>query len=306
MANMRRRNVIPLAVVFFGLLGLGLIAGLHTYPKLQQAMNYKTPAHQLCTVTKRDAAKGCVQVDLMYFPYSSACVYKNGKPSVLLGNVEQSKYLTSYEVGSQHACYHPAEDLAQITFDSPPRAEGLILSFTLLLPFGFLIAVGSVMLMYKPKPKIDTMVQRTEKMIRTHDMKVKKLNEDNLKEIATLKGKIEREQEKRLQFVTELTQERSERLRQYDDLKDDLIKDFGRIEDKLGLNTGGITGNGILPIPSSVSERKKAQNKNEYEGLIAFANQTKRRQSTAIDAERQRQDELFKKRLAERRKKNRL
>ena len=37
--------------------------------------------------------------------------------------------------------------------------------------------------------------------------------EDNLKEIATLKGKIEREQEKRLQFVTELTQERAERLR---------------------------------------------------------------------------------------------
>ena len=107
-----------------------------------------------------------------------------------------------------------------------------------------------------------------------------------------------------------MTQERSERLRQYDDLKDDLIKDFGRLEEKVGLGKGDITGSGIHPIPSSAQlqagrRRQTALNSgknNELDGLVNFANQTKRRQSTAMDAERQRQDELFKKRLAERRK----
>jgi hypothetical protein len=93
-------------------------------------------------------------------------------------------------------------------------------------------------------------------------------------------------------------------------LKDDLIKDFGRLEEKVGLGQGDITRSGILPIPSSAQlqqqsgrRRQQAQQKNnELDGLVDFANQTKRRQSTAMDAERQRQDEIFKQRLAERRK----
>ena len=41
---------------------------------------------------------------------------------------------------------------------------------------------------------------------------------------------------------------------------------------------------------------------NDFGGLLDSAKKTKRRQSTALDAERQRQDEIFKKKLAERRK----
>ena len=299
--------MLPLSLLLFGLMGLGLIVGLHTYPKLNVASTYKSPSHQLCSVTNRDVSRGCVNVKLMYSPYSEVCVYKHGDPTTAtsLGGVKISQYLSSYDVGSQHTCYHPSEDLSKLTFDSPPRSDGLFFSFTILLPFFLMTLTACALLLHTPKPKIDTMVQRTEKMIVNHDKKVKKQNEENLKEIATLKGKIEREQEKRLQFVTELTQERSERLRQYDDLKDDLIKDFSRIEDKLGLRKGDISGSGILPIPSSVPERRKPA-KDDFEGLIDFAKQNKRRQSNAIDAERQRQDELFKKRLAERRKKNRV
>jgi len=215
-------------------------------------------------------------------------------------------------VGSQHPCYYPSEDVGKITFDSPARVDGLLFSFTILLPFVLMTMVSFVLLLRVPKPHFDTMVQRTEKLIATHDKKMKKQNEDNLKEIAVLRGKIEREQEKRLQFVTELTQERGERIRQYDDLKDDLIKDFSRVEDKLGLRKGEVSGSSL--IPGSYSERTERRKKTPLEskaksqagGLIDFANQTKRRQSTAIDAERQRQDDLFKKRLAERRKKNQL
>ena len=53
----RRTSVLPLSVLFFGLLGMALIIGLHTYPKINQAMTYKPPEHQLCTVTKRDVLK---------------------------------------------------------------------------------------------------------------------------------------------------------------------------------------------------------------------------------------------------------
>ncbi len=125
------------------------------------------------------------------------------------------RYLTSYDVGSQHACFYPSGELEKITFDSPVRVDGLLFSFTLLLPFVLMAMIALVLLLHTPKPHFDTMVQRTEKMIATHDKKTKKQNEDNLKEIAVLRGKIEREQEKRLQFVTELTQERGERIRQY-------------------------------------------------------------------------------------------
>lgn len=113
------------------------------------------------------------------------------------------------------------------------------------------------------------------------------------------------------QFVTELTQERAERLRQYDDLKDDLIQDFARVEDKLGLQDGQIRrGAGVLPIPSQYGyedrSRPRASRgksaKGEVGGLLDTANKSKRRQSTALDAERNRQEQLFKKKLAERRK----
>lgn len=130
----------------------------------------------------------CVQVDLLYQPYSSVCVHKNGDPNLVLGNQERSKYLAAYEVGSQHACFHPVGDLERITFNSPPRVDGLILSFTILMPFVFITLSGCVLLLHKPKPKIDTMVQRTEKMIQNHDKKVKKQKEDHLKEIAMLKA----------------------------------------------------------------------------------------------------------------------
>ncbi len=97
----------------------------------------------------------------------------------------------------------------------------------------------------------------------------------------------------------------------YDDLKDDLIKDFSRVEDKLGLRKGEVSGSSL--VPGSYSERAERRKKapsgaqaKSAGGLIDLANQTKRRQSTAIDAERQRQDDLFQKRLAERRKKNQL
>ena len=129
-----------------------------------------------------------MQVDLLYHPYSSACVHKNGDPNLVLGNQARSDYLASYEVGSQHACFYPKDDLAKITFNAPPRVEGLILSFTILMPFAFITLSGCVLLLRKPKPKIDTMVQRTEKMIQNHDKKVKKQNEDHLKEIAMLKA----------------------------------------------------------------------------------------------------------------------
>ena len=79
-------------------------------------------------------------------------------------------------------------DLERITFNSPPRVDGLILSFTILMPFVFITLSGCVLLLHKPKPKIDTMVQRTEKMIQNHDKKVKKQKEDHLKEIAMLKA----------------------------------------------------------------------------------------------------------------------
>lgn len=113
------------------------------------------------------------------------------------------------------------------------------------------------------------------------------------------------------QIVTELTQERAERLRQYDDLKDDLIQDFARVEDKLGLQDGQIRrGAGVLPIPSQYGyedrSRPRASRgksaKGEVGGLLDTANKSKRRQSTALDAERNRQEQLFKKKLAERRK----
>ena len=231
----------------------------------------------------------------MYDPYGETCVYRNGDSSLVgaMQGTSLAQYLNSYDVGSQHTCYYPkAEGVAKMTFNSPARSEGLIFSFTILLPFVFVTLTSCFLLLNKPKPHLTTMVQRTEKLIEKHDRKVKKLKEDKLKEIATLKGKIEREQEKRLQFVTELTQERAERLRQYDDLKDDLIKDFSRVEEKLNLKKGDISGSGILPHTPT---RPGA-------GLLDVAKKTKRRQSTAIDAERQRQDEIFKKKLAERRR----
>ena len=138
----------------------------------------------------------------MYDPYGETCVYRNGDSS-LVGTTQGTtlaQYLNSYDVGSQHMCYYPkAEGVAKMTFNSPARSEGLIFSFTILLPFVFVTLTSCFLLLNKPKPHLTTMVQRTEKLIEKHDRKVKKLNEDNLKEIATLKGKIEREQEKRLQ-----------------------------------------------------------------------------------------------------------
>ncbi|QDZ20513.1 hypothetical protein HOP50_04g30310 [Chloropicon primus] len=311
----KRRKVFPLGLVFAGFLGIACIVGLDTYPKMSQAVNYSPPKQQLCTVSNRDPSRGCVEVSLMYNPYGEACVFKGGDPTTKLEGIEMTKYLNKYDVGAQHTCYHPKDDVSRITFAHPPRPEGLLLSFTILLPFVLLVLLGTVMLGHKPRPKIETMVKRTEKLIARHDKKTKNLNEDNLKEIATLKGKIEREQEKRLQFVTELTQERAERLRQYDDLKDDLIRDFSRVEEKLGLEDGVIRkSSGLLPIPSqykgkgSREERKGKggkKTKSDFGGLLDTAKQSKRRQSTALDAERQRQDDIFKKKLAERRK-NRL
>ena len=136
---------------------------------------------------------------LMYAPYAEACVYKNGDNTVILQGQPMTEYLNKFDVGAQHTCYHPVGNVNKITFTAPPRSDGLLLSFTMLLPFVLLCLFAAVLHLHKPKPAIETMVKRTEKLIERHDRKTKKLNEDNLKEIATLKGKIEREQEKRLQ-----------------------------------------------------------------------------------------------------------
>ena len=54
---MRRRQVVPLALAFAGLLGISCIVGLDTYPKMSQAINFEPPKHQLCTVTNRDPSR---------------------------------------------------------------------------------------------------------------------------------------------------------------------------------------------------------------------------------------------------------
>ena len=54
---MRRRNVLPLSMLFCGLLGMALITGLDMYPKLIRAITYKAPTQQLCTVKDRDPAR---------------------------------------------------------------------------------------------------------------------------------------------------------------------------------------------------------------------------------------------------------
>ena len=201
---MRRKTILPLALLFAGLLGMGLILGLDTVPKLNVAINYKVPTHQMCSVFNRDVQRGCVEVQLLYSPYGNACVYPQGSAAVAtaLGGVKLNEYLRAYDVGSQHPCYYPSEDVGKITFDSPARVDGLLFSFTILLPFVLMTMVSFVLLLRVPKPHFDTMVQRTEKLIATHDKKMKKQNEDNLKEIAVLRGKIEREQEKRLQVIS--------------------------------------------------------------------------------------------------------
>ncbi len=87
---MRRRNILPLGLLFAGLLGMSLILGLDTVPKLGVAINYKPPMHQMCSVFNRDVKRGCVEVTLLYAPYSNACVYPSGSPAkaTALGGVK--------------------------------------------------------------------------------------------------------------------------------------------------------------------------------------------------------------------------
>ena len=97
--------------------------------------------------------------------------------------------------------------------------------------------------------------------------------------------------------MSELGQERSERLRQYDDLRDDLTRDFERMEILLNQNRGDAKP----PIKSSISNRKSSDKK-DLPTILQQAKQVKIKQNSAIEAERQRQDEIFQKKLAEKRK----
>ena len=122
-------------------------------------------------------------------------------------------------------------------------------------------------------------------------------------------GKIEREQEKRLQFVTELSQERNERLRQYDDLRDDLERDFQRIEDHLSIKDGA--------QKRSASRKKAAASEatglgspqralSSVTDLLKGAQDARKKQSSAVEAERKRQEAQLRKKLADRKARNRV
>ena len=108
----------------------------------------------------------------MYAPYGEACVYKNGDNTVILQGQPMTEYLNKFDVGAQHTCYHPVGNVNKITFTAPPRSDGLLLSFTMLLPFVLLCLFAAVLHLHKPKPAIETMVRNMRMYISRKNFKV--------------------------------------------------------------------------------------------------------------------------------------
>ncbi len=189
--NLGKRKVRALAALVLGVLSLFVLFGLVTFPNLQSAMSYTAPVRQFCTVTFRNADDGCVEVTLLYSPYTSHCVYKNGDPqsSALLSAQEITDYLASYDINSEHPCYYPKSQEEFITFDSPKRPGHVVLSIVALFPFVFIVTAAGAIYLQKPKPVdyTEKMIQKAERMIVQHDKKMKRQNEENIKEMGSLR-----------------------------------------------------------------------------------------------------------------------
>ena len=260
----RRRRILLATALFFISLALILVSVYFTYPQVKIAWARPIPTQNICEVVEHDRRKMCVGVRFLHHPFGDHCIFKD----FAVQNPPEEDVIVFFKqkkMGREYPCYYFTDD-SRATFDSPPTDDLAVVSVATLVPILFVFFYVSWLLLLEVRKfkNPEKYLEVAEREMAKHEKRMEQFDIESQRKIAAVQGKIEREQEKRLEMTAWFAKERAERLRGAENFRDETSAKFNKIQESLSAISKELKEGGVAVTPSRA--RKKTHKDHKGQG----------------------------------------
>ena len=260
----RRRRIFLATALFFISLALILVSVYFTYPQVKIAWARPIPTQNICEVVEQDRKKMCVGVRFLHHPFGDHCIFKD----FAVQNPPEEDVIVFFKqkkMGREYPCYYFSDD-TRATFDAPPTDDLAVVSVATLVPILFVFFYVSWLLLLEVRKfkNPEKYLEVAEREMAKHEKRMEQFDIESQRKLAAVQGKIEREQEKRLEMTAWFAKERAERLRGAENFRDETSAKFNKIQESLSAISKELKEGGVAVTPSRA--RKKAHKDHKGQG----------------------------------------
>ena len=165
-------------------------------------------------------------------------------------------------MGREYPCYYSADE-SRATFDAPPTDDLAIVSVVTLVPLLFVFFYISWFLLLEVRKfkNPEKYLEVAEREMAKHEKRMEAFDIESQRKLVTVQGKIEREQEKRLEMTAWFAKERAERLRGAENFRDETTAKFSKIQENLSAISKELREGGVAVTPSRARKKPHKDHK---------------------------------------------
>jgi uncharacterized protein (DUF2267 family) len=151
----------------------------------------------------------------------------------------RAAYVARYPNATEHACWYPPGEMERGMTFTPPREywDDFFNALMTMIPilFGLLLSFWCVVRRKRTHPELEDeeMLSGLFDEVVSHKDGMRALAEEQSRAVRSLQAKLDREQEKRIDFVLEVEKEKKERLMSEDNIKHAVNANLRSMESKL-------------------------------------------------------------------------
>lgn len=257
----RRRRIALATALFFVSLAITLVTVYFTYPQVSLAWARPIPTQNICEIVEQDRTKMCVGVRFLHHPFGDHCIFRDW--SILTPPEEDViVFFKQKKMGREYPCYYSADE-SRATFDAPPTDDLAIVSVVTLVPLLFVFFYISWFLLLEVRKfkNPEKYLEVAEREMAKHEKRMEAFDIESQRKLATMQGKIEREQEKRLEMTAWFAKERAERLRGAENFRDETTAKFSKIQENLSAISKELREGGVAVTPSRARKKPHKDHK---------------------------------------------
>ena len=257
----RRRRVALATALFFDSLAIILVTVYFTVPQVSLAWARPIPTQNICQVVEHDRTKMCVGVRFLHHPFGDHCIFKDWN---ILNPPEEDVivFFKQKKMEREYPCYYFA-DKSRATFEPPPTDDLAIISVVTLVPllFMFFYICWLLLLEVRKFKNPEKYLEVAEREMAKHEKRMEGFDVESQRKLATVQGKIKREQEKRLEMTAWFAKERAERLRCAENFRDETDAKFNKIQANLSAISKELRDGGVAVTPSRARKKPPKDHK---------------------------------------------
>ena len=257
----RRRRVALATALFFVSLAIILVTVYFTVPQVSLAWARPIPTQNICQVVEHDRTKMCVGVRFLHHPFGDHCIFKDWN---ILNPPEEDVivFFKQKKMEREYPCYYFADN-SRATFEPPPTDDLAIISVVTLVPllFMFFYICWLLLLEVRKFKNPEKYLEVAEREMAKHEKRMEEFDVESQRKLATVQGKIKREQEKRLEMTAWFAKERAERLRGAENFRDETDAKFNKIQANLSAISKELRDGGVAVTPSRARKKPPKDHK---------------------------------------------